>query len=156
MFLSLFKAGGVGALQADQSGQGRRVASFQAQGGIGGKMALSFFRIKIVVALDVKATEYPLSLQALPPLVMLSGLGWVSGVAPIRRLLKEKGDHLGGGFKNSHPHQQFPWLGGGPADGLAAQAADQLLEFGILGRGHRRREFAFFCARRRCRRGSGR
>jgi len=62
MFLRLFKARFVRALQADQAGQGRRVASFQAQGRIGRKMALSCLRIKIVVPLDFKGTEDPLGL----------------------------------------------------------------------------------------------
>lgn len=144
VFLSLFKAGGVGTLQADQPSQRRSVAPFQAQGGIGGKMAPPLFGIKIVVALDGEGTENALDLQSRAPLAMLSGLGLVGGIDPVGCLLKEKGDHLGGGFENGHAHQHLPLLGGGTADRPRAQAVDQLLEFGVLGRGDGRGEFDFF------------
>jgi len=63
---------------------------------------------------------------------VLCGLGLISAIDPIGCLLKEKTHHFCGGFENSHTYQQFPLLDSGAVDRLAAQAADQLLEFGLL------------------------
>ena len=82
----------VGAFQADELGQSRSVAAFQAQRGIGGVRALGLACVVIIRALQLKVAENPLHGDRLPALAQLPGFGLVGLVEALDGLLQQPAD----------------------------------------------------------------
>jgi hypothetical protein len=140
----------VGTLQTDQLGQCRCIAHFQTQCGVGGMVALILAGVVVVIPLQMEAAEDALHPDGFPTLARLSGLGLVTGIGPIRRLLEQPADQGVGGFENRRAHQDFQF-----GDALAVQlpgfkAGDQLLDFFFLGKEDGGRGRFFFLAAAMC------
>ena len=123
----------IGPFQAKQLGQGGRVADFQSQRVIGWIMALFLAGVIVVIASERKAAKNPLRLNGFPALAHFSGLGLIGGVNPVGRLLEKKRDDFIGRFENGGADQYLQLLRRRTIELLGRKAADQLLDFRVLG-----------------------
>ena len=75
----------VGALQANELRQRRGIAAFQAEGGIGGVLALGPVRVVIIRALQLEVSENSLHGERLAPLAEFPGFGLIGPRRGARR-----------------------------------------------------------------------
>ena len=65
---------------------------------------------------------------------MQAGFGLVAGVDLVGSLLEEERDQGVGGLEERHAQQQFEFPHRKPIGMVAAEALDQVLDFGVLGK----------------------
>jgi len=95
----------VGALQADELGQSRGIAAFQAESGVSGMMPLRQIRVVIIRALQLEVTENPLHGDRLPALADLPSLGLIGIVNALDGLLQQPADQGVGRLETGGAHQ---------------------------------------------------
>ena len=129
-----FEVGGlVGAFQAEQFGQRRRVAHFQSERSVGRIMALLFARMIVVITVQWEMPENPLGSNSVPALALFSGLRLVSGVDPVDGLLEHPAHQLIGALEYRSTYQNLQ-LGHRDPSGLGGlEAGHHLLDFLVLG-----------------------
>lgn len=110
VFLGLFKALFIDALQTHQAGQSRGVPAFQTQGGIGRIVPAVFLWIVVIIALQFKAAKDALHPKLHPSFVMPSGPGLVGGVDLIGATLQKVLDQNVGRLENGQPQEHFQLL----------------------------------------------
>jgi hypothetical protein len=129
-----FQVGGlVGAFQAEEFGQCRRIAPFQSQRRVGRVMALLFAGVIIVLATEDEAPKHTVHPEGLPALAHLSWLGLVGRIDPVGRLLEQTFHQCVGRLEDGGAHQRFQLLDRHAVGLLRPEAGHQLLDFLLLG-----------------------
>ena len=130
--------------QADELGQGRRVADFQSQRVVGWIMALALAGVIIVITSERELAEDPLRPDGFPALAHFSGLGLVGAVNAVGCLLKQPADQGIGRLEDGGAHQRFQLLDGQTVGFPRLEAGHQLLDFLVLGQEEFWRRVFFF------------